>query len=84
MFTIIAGLLIGLLFVAWGVRTTLNATEMARRREELIALCALTEGMPATSRFAPPPVFIRCVGVLSALVGTTAALIAVAALTGAI
>lgn len=84
MFTIIAGLLIALFFVASGVRMTLNATELARRREEIIALWALTEGVPATSRFTPPPLLFRCIGVSSALFGTTAALIAVAALTGAI
>ncbi|MFE6763455.1 hypothetical protein [Streptomyces sp. NPDC057689] len=80
MFTIIAGLLIALFFVASGVRMTLNATELARRREEIIALWALTEGVPATSRFSPPPALFRCIGVLSALGGTTAALIAVMAL----
>ncbi|NEC06796.1 MULTISPECIES: hypothetical protein [unclassified Streptomyces] len=80
MFVIIVGLLIALAFTVFGVRMVRNATAMARRHQEGIALWALTEGMPVTSRFAWPPVLFRCIGVLSALAGTAAALFAVAAL----
>ncbi|MGZ2357608.1 hypothetical protein LRE75_13100 [Streptomyces sp. 372A] len=80
MFVIVAGLLIALYFAFSGLRMALNATEMARRRKEAIELWALTAGRPATSRFTWPAALFRCIGVLSALAGTAAALFAVAAL----
>ncbi|MFK0097637.1 hypothetical protein [Streptomyces sp. NPDC091040] len=80
MFVIVVGLLLALILTAFGVRMVRNATEMARRHQEGIALWALTQQMPVTSRFAWPPVLFRCIGALSALAGTAAALFAVAAL----
>ena len=79
-FVIVVGLLIALSFTVFGLRMARNATEMARRHEEGIALWALNAGVPATSRFAWPAALFRCIGVLSALAGTAAALFAVAAL----